>query len=537
MPVIELDMFSTKGIAPDLAQDIAPQQFLTSANGARYTNRGMSAASVWSDPDITTVPICGEYWDRGSRTDIILLDGTDCYLWEPDVANRNIGSITATRGECFIEVFAGVPVISNGAEPKTITGSYPSETLSSLTAWPSGTYAKQIVGFGPYLVAVGITESGTEYPHRVMWSHPADPGSLPASWDYTDPTKDAGVTELSDEENGSIVCTKVLGDALYIYKERAVWRARIIGYPYILKFEKMHDGSGALGINAVATVPGLNAHVIMSSSGLWLNDGNQVRRIGEGTVTDEYLSRMNVAFGKNSFVIKARGGREVWLSFPTSSSDNDVFIWDWRLDAFTEMVSSGVTYAFESVIDVSTDEGIWGQDVILSWGGDNLAWGTDSLTWGDISLEDEADTETWDSDASIWGPLYVAGAYVVTSSGVHRLGYGQQRKKATIRREFYPMFTESGNGAIVSISSRKFLRRIWLRGSGSADARVRLGVSEKRGDSISWGSWKDFTFGDDHYVDMTGSGRYMHFEVEIPPSVNSWHLEGLRIEVSERSRF
>lgn len=508
MPVIELDMFSTKGIAPDLAQDIAPQQFLTSANGARYTNRGMSAVSVWSDPDITTVPICGEHWDRGSRTDIILLDGTDCYLWEPDVANRNIGSISATRGECFIEVFAGVPVISNGAEPKTIIGSYPSETLSSLTAWPSGTYAKQIVGFGPYLVAVGITESGTEYPHRVMWSHPADPGSLPASWDYTDPTKDAGVTELSDEENGSIVCAKVLGDALYIYKERSVWRARIIGYPYILKFEKMHDGSGALGINAVATVPGLNAHVILSSSGLWLNDGNQIRRIGEGTVTDEYLDRMNVANKNHAFIVKARGGREVWLSFPTSSSDDDVFIWDWRLDAFTEMVSSGVTYAFESVIDASTGAGDW-----------------------------DSDTDTWDSDTSIWGPLYVAGTYVVTSSGVHRLGYGQQQKTTTIRREFYPMFTESGNGAIVSISSRKFLRRIWLRGTGSADARVRLGVSEKRGDSISWGSWKDFTFGDDHYVDMTGSGRYMHFEVEVPPSANSWHLEGLRIEVSERSRF
>ena len=74
----------------------------------------------------------------------------------------------------------------------------PGTPMVELPNWPANTQAKCLRSFKQYMVALNISKVGGTYPAMVKWSHPADPGTVPSSWDEADPTKDAGEFPLSE---------------------------------------------------------------------------------------------------------------------------------------------------------------------------------------------------------------------------------------------------------------------------------------------------------------------------------------------------
>jgi hypothetical protein len=48
-----------------------------------------------------------------------------------------------------------------------------------------------IRSYNNFLIALGIKKSGVSYPHLILWSTRADPGSMPATWAIADTTADA----------------------------------------------------------------------------------------------------------------------------------------------------------------------------------------------------------------------------------------------------------------------------------------------------------------------------------------------------------
>jgi hypothetical protein len=93
-----------------------------------------------------------------------------------------------------------------------------------------------IRAFGPFLVAINLTISGTQFPHRLRWSHPAAPGSLPTSWDVTDPTVDAGEIDFPDVQSGLLTDILPLGPTMFVYKDSSVWKMRFTGGQQIFDF-------------------------------------------------------------------------------------------------------------------------------------------------------------------------------------------------------------------------------------------------------------------------------------------------------------
>ena len=55
------------------------------------------------------------------------------------------------------------------------------------------------------------------FTNMVKWSHQADPGTVPASWDETDPALDAGEKTLSDSPGDNITGMQ-LGEDFIVYK-------------------------------------------------------------------------------------------------------------------------------------------------------------------------------------------------------------------------------------------------------------------------------------------------------------------------------
>ena len=88
-------------------------------------------------------------------------------------------------------VLGGIPVITNGVDaPQSWSPVSASQQLIDLPNWPANTSCRIIRPFKNFLVAFNITLSSTVSPYKIKWSNPADPGSVPSSWDHPDATKD-----------------------------------------------------------------------------------------------------------------------------------------------------------------------------------------------------------------------------------------------------------------------------------------------------------------------------------------------------------
>lgn len=128
---------------------------------------------------------------------------------------------------------SGIPILNVGD-----TSKYPmtwdlntANKFVDLANWPANQYCKSLRAFKNYLVALHVKKGATIYPFMVKWSSPADPGAVPATWDASDATNDAGETDLA--EGGDVIVDGLqLRDCFMIYKESSCWRMDFTGGPY-----------------------------------------------------------------------------------------------------------------------------------------------------------------------------------------------------------------------------------------------------------------------------------------------------------------
>ena len=126
---------------------------------------------------------------------------------------------TAVRNSWTSSVLGGIPILNNGFDAPqmwALTGK-----ATALTNWPANNTASAMRTYKNSLIALNITKSGTNYPYMVKWSHPADAGTVPTTWDVADASKDAGEYDLS-EGYDTIVDGLPLRDSFIIYKQSSI---------------------------------------------------------------------------------------------------------------------------------------------------------------------------------------------------------------------------------------------------------------------------------------------------------------------------
>lgn len=103
----------------------------------------------------------------------------------------------------------------------------------------------------------------------MRWSGAADPDSLPSTWDYTDPTNDAGQIPLSDSP-GAVIDALELGDSLIIYKQRATYQMSYIGGNDIFGFQKIFPTTGMLAARCGCAID--NYHFVVTTDDVIVHD-------------------------------------------------------------------------------------------------------------------------------------------------------------------------------------------------------------------------------------------------------------------------
>lgn len=519
MARIEINDVAKFGAVHDVeAYQLDPEVWEIASN-MRSTRAGMETiggrTAVFGTPGVAPhfiMPVedsAQTWWLYVSLTKAYVYDGAS----HTDITRAVGGDYTASKtADWNGTILGGIPIFNDNSDVPQFWNAYSTGTkLAALTNWPAADRCKVIRAFGPYLVALNITKSGTNYPHMVKWSHPADPGSLPVSWDETDPVYDAGENDLPDVNAGLILDGLPLRGSFYIYKENSTWRMTAIGGVFIFDFKTLSETSGILAPRCVTVTGDGTRHVVATQDDVVVHNGNVPESILTHRMKKFLQNDLDSVNYGNSFMFTDPFNEEVWFCYPQNgmTNPNHAILWNYRTGALTEADVNFRNAAQGNIISPSGD----------TWATSSGSWDTDPDPWSTllrrkVVLAGTDATKFYEHDA---GTDFDGTAFTST---LQRTGLSVIGRKRT-------------GEWIVDYSKHKILTRLWIKGSGSA-INVRVGFQQTPSGAVTWSAAKVFTPSTQNYLDFTGSGKAIAVEFS---SSSPFRIMGYEPEISVVGTF
>ena len=472
-------IFGTPGVAPYFAQ------FVSTPTGPWWLYAGLTQGWAYNGATHSNVT---------RTTDGGVYNAASAAQWQ----GTNIG---------------GIPVLNNGIDVPQYWPAYSGATpLANLANWPSTLRCKVIRAFGVYMMALNLTDAGTAKPYDVRWSHPADPGSVPVTWDITDPTHLAGQVSLSDVDSGQIVDGMSLQGKFYVYKENSVWRFRNVGGQFIFDEDAFLETTGLLSPRCVAVTGDGQRHFFVGQDNIYVHDGNSAKPLLDKRTRRYLFNNLDVGSYQSSFVFINPVRQEGWFCYPQTGNTlpTRALIVNYDTLAVTE---SDVDFQAAAMGTVQTQD-------TETWASVSGAWTTDTQPWHvsnrrKLVLSKPTATKFEQLDLGL------------TRDGTPFTGLIQRQSLGLVGRN-----RRTGEW-ITDFEQRKMCHRIWPKMSG-APVNIRLGGQDVPGGPIRWSPLTPFDPNSQKYCDITAEGAALCVEIS---GSNGWKLDGYRLDLVTLGRF
>lgn len=338
MPRITVEMLKSPGVVRDTPAHKLPPEAVTDAKNIRFSESGAEALvgdlDIFSTASITPLwlnffpPITAPIWVYGNLTEMWAVENTSHTEITRSASDYN--AIVTERWQAA--VLNGAAVFNNTVDVPQGWAAFDSSTLLvDLPNWAGTRRCKSIRAFKNFLVALNMTDSGVSRPYRVLWSDSAVPGTLPGSWDSTDPTTDSREFDLA-ETSDHLVDQLSLGDINVIYKEHSTWGMQYIGPPYYFRFWKILSKNGLLARDLVANVP--HGHIVVGQDDIIVHSAQieQSQSILDKTMRKWLFSVIDSTNYKNSFIVPHARRNELYFCYPEIGETyaNQALVWNWR---------------------------------------------------------------------------------------------------------------------------------------------------------------------------------------------------------------
>lgn len=504
------------GVNKDLSSHELPPQAWTDARNIRFLD-GLASqiygqSAVYDPPSVAPyhvlpISVAGvRYWLYAGTGKIYAVNGTT----HTNLTRATGGDYSGAANAWTSSVLGGIPILNDGSG-----ANYPqwwslnlAAKFADLTNWPANTYCKALRTYKNYLVALNVTKSGASYPFMVKWSHPADPGALPATWDPADATKDAGEDNLSEGQD-AIVDGLQLRDSFMIYKESSVWRMDYIGGTYVHRFQKVLGQSGALARNCIAELDG--RHFVLTGSDVILHDGVSANSVLDKASRRWLFANLDANNYQKSFVFKNPYMNEVMVCFPQAGSTVP------NMAMVLNYVDN--TVSFRDIPSLNhANAGL-------------MESGLGSTTW-------DSDSTTWDSDITLWDQLdFTPDAARVlmagSSSKLYLLDSG-----ATFDGSAISSYMERRGLSFDAPEQMKLVRGIRprIRGINGQTVIVKVGYASEPYNDPTWGATMTYTIGQTVACDCLVSGRYIAIRFETG-TATQWRLDSYDVDVEATSNW
>lgn len=510
MAWIEIKQFDQIGLISDQPARSLPINAVTSVTNTGFNNGKISKllgySSVYGTPTVApyhtqhAVTADGDPW-------VIYCGLNDVYTYYANThtkITRTLSTYGATAENVWTStILGGIAVINNGVDVPQYTTNATTQ-LTSLTAWPSTWTCASLRAFREFLVAIDMTESATNYPQKLRWSHPADPGSLPSSWDETDTTKDAGYKAFS-ETPGILIDCLPMGSVNVVYKSDSAYAMQYIGGQFVFSFNKLFD-EGLIGRNAVGEVNG--SHVFMTNNDILMHAGSNPQSLLHKRLRNEIFDSIDQAYRHRSRVAVDRNRYQVWFLIPTAGTGwlTTAYIWNWRDNTWAKMVLPSVSSA--------------------SVGGE----ADSSQVW-------DSDSGTWDSDNTFWNNTRAVSSQVLLGSALntkfYQMNYGNQFDGSNFTAEVQRTGLDFGDP-----NSIKVIRKVRPHFNDmTAGTQVTLSVgSQTQPDgAVTWTD-KTYTVGTTEEIWPYVRGRYLAWKASMSAN-DAMEIESLEFDVVKNGSY
>lgn len=405
----------------------------------------------------------------------------------------------------------GVPYLSHPTQDPLYWDGTTGNPMQTLPGWPANTKAGVIRTYNNYLIALNLTESSVNYHNRIRWSVSAPAGTIPNSWDASDPTKDAGSIELAGTQGELIDCLPLYGDNI-VYKDNSTFIMSVIGGFDIFGFRELFHESGILAKNCVCQFHG--KHLVLTQDDIIIHDGQTQQSIIDKRLRQWLFNSIDFTNASKSFVAPYHQKKEIWICFADGSAGsnglpNQALIWNYQDNQFgfrdlpaAAFIQPGVVSQFEGVSD---------------WDSDTQAWNEDETIWNQDLVGSTSENLVMASGSNLY-QVDITDQF----DGVDYSSY--------IERLSLPL---SDN-----LSEMKLLRALWLNieGSDGEILKIGVGIQQYPDDPVYWYPDYDFTIGSDDRVLTFAKGRFLSFHISSM-SGSVFKINRIGFEVKPSGRY
>ena len=518
--IIPFDNAGSVGVIGDIASYATPPEAWSSATNIRFNDGyaqktlGYSTFYTPSSAPHFIFPIENAdvfYWLYANNTKIMASEGAAEYDLTRTASDYNGSTDDKWTGT----VLGGIPIVCNGLDdPQMLNPVAVSGTFADLTNWPADTTCRVMKSFKNHLISLDITKSGTRYPYMIKWSHPADAGTVPTSWDESDPTLDAGENELA-ERGGYLVDGGTLGDTFIIYREASIFEMRYIGGKYIFGFRKLFDRTGLYARRCFVDYEG--GHCFLSNDDLMTHNGTSVRSVLDRRYRDTLFSALRGATNSSrTFLAPNYAKNEIWVCYPEGADEfpTKALVWNYRDDTVGFVTLPGASDINFDVVQPTT---------LFTWDSDSDTWDSDETKW-----------DARQYDPSMRG-MIMADA---TNTKIYKMDDTNQFNgtsfTSTLERQGLAVIGRDRKGqAIVDLKAIKRVRAVYPKFDADAGTviTVYVGYQMETSDSVTWDSGTAFTVGTDYKVDTRTTGRLIAIKFETTGDV-AWKLNGFDLDIT-----
>lgn len=392
-------------------------------------------------------------------------------------------------------VFNGFAVLNNGVKkPQLWNPDSPSDELVDLPNWPDTYTARVVRPLKEFLIAVDVTKNGTRYPYTVLWSHPAEPGSVPVTWDISDPTHDAGEKSMLDS-GGFVTDLLPLKDDGIIYRRDQTWRLQYVGGTSIFALRRITKFGGAFSRNCARAFT-LNGekHFVVTAGDVIVHDGQTVQSIISTKMRRWLFNQIGASAFQRLQVVHNQAKGEMWICFPVSFDQlTRALIWNYDEDKWYIRDLPAVNYI---------ESGQISSGATLNWDSDDAAWTTDQSTWDEQPFPPHTDRLLMASPGSTKA-LYMADESNQWE-GVNYTAFLERVGIAVVGldREGQPK---------IDLGIDKLLVELWpkLDGPIGAQIDIQVGTQKDMNDPVLWSTAFPYIIGRDHKINPLVSGKLL----------------------------
>ena len=523
--VNEVDQY---GVIVDRPSHTLPLNAWTRVRNIRFSDG--SAQKFLGELEILGTPLFAPYW--------VMPVGTPTTFWW---IYAGLNQVAATDGSAHFDitrstggqynanldqgwagvVLGGVPIINNGVDvPQYWSAISGGQRLSDLPNWPENLTCSSLRAYLNFLIALDVTENGTRFPQLLRWSHPAEAGSVPSTWDISDTTKDAGRRMLGDSSD-FILDGLALGNSFIVYKENSIWRLTFTAGQEIFDSRPVTEAVGMLAKGCAVEFQ-RGRHAVFGDSDFVVHDGQTVQSIADERVRRTVFDSINGDTFRRSFVLHLRNEKEVWFAYPEAGQlrPTKVAVWNFERNRWGFRDFPDGFFAAAGVVNSGSAADTWDGDT-RSWDGDSGAW--NSRLYNPLLKK----------------PLVVSpnkNKFLLAETGSQWDGGSME---VVLEREALPLPISGKVDAPPDFTTWKQFLAVWpqIEGTTGGVVQVQVGVKASMTSDTVWQAPRDFVIGQSTQVDCLGAaGRLLCLRF-MSSSPISWKLKSYEIELQPRGKF